>query len=376
MAFCNCSNLKTLTIPSTVVEIGWAALSGCNNATLYCQAQSKPEGYGDLESYVKNVEWNCKTVDVSTNNAEFGTVKTTGNYEFKAANGSLWYLSNTASPSTTLTAVSNEGYHFVKWSDGNTEPTRTIAVTESGSYTAEFAINVYTVTTMAENGLVVGGGTYTHGKQTTLIATPAIGYQFYCWNDVVTENPRTITVTKDTSFTAVFEPITVVDTIKIEVPVVVRDTVKIDVIVRDTIKTIEHDTVFVTEPDTVYLFKDVKFVHDTVKTEVLVHDTVIYYKDVKFIHDTIYITKTDTIYLQTAVSEVNAIGVKIYPNPTVSFVTVDAEEGFSYVLTDINGKLLRKEENAASYLLDLSEYPEGVYLLNTSDGATHKIVKK
>ena len=38
--------------------------------------------------------------------------------------------------------------------------------------------------------------------------------------------------------------------------------------------------------------------------------------------------------------------------------------------------MMRKEENAASYMLDLTEYPDGVYLLNTSDGATHRIVKK
>ena len=39
-------------------------------------------------------------------------------------------------------------------------------------------------------------------------------------------------------------------------------------------------------------------------------------------------------------------------------------------------KVLRKEENQASYLIDMSEYPSGTYMLTTSDGATHKIVKK
>ena len=147
---------------------------------------------------------------------------------------------------------------------------------------------------------------------------------------------QNITISQDTTLTANFD----------EYP---------SVIVKDTII---HDTIKVEVP----IVKDT-IVHDTVKIDNLVHDT-------------IYITKTDTIYLQTAVSEVNAIGVKIYPNPTVSFVTVDADAEFSFVLTDIKGKLLRKEENAASYLLDLSEYSEGVYLLNTSDGATHKIVKE
>ena len=132
-----------------------------------------------------------------------------------------------------------------------------------------------------------------------------------------------------------------------------------------------------------------KFVHDTVKIEIAVHDTVLntvldtvfntihdIVENKIFIHDTIYITKTDTIYLQTSVSDSKAIGLSIYPNPTASFVTVTGEGVFGYVLTNANGKVLRKEEDAASYIVDLSEYADGIYLLHTSDGITHKIVKQ
>ena len=38
----------------------------------------------------------------------------------------------------------------------------------------------------------------------TLIATPNEGYRFLSWNDGNTENPRTVTVTSDTVFTAIF----------------------------------------------------------------------------------------------------------------------------------------------------------------------------
>ncbi len=108
-------------------------------------------------------------------------------------------------------------------------------------------------------------------------------------------------------------------------------------------------------------------IHDTIKVEV-VKDTVI--------HDTIYITKNDTILPQTAVSDAKAIELNIYPNPTTSFVSVEADNEFSYMLTNVNGRLLKKEENESSYMLDLAEYPEGVYLLITSDGVTHKIIKE
>ena len=41
----------------------------------------------------------------------------------------------------TLTATPNEGYHFVKWSDGNTENPRTIVVVEDVELRAEFELD-------------------------------------------------------------------------------------------------------------------------------------------------------------------------------------------------------------------------------------------
>src|SRR5690606_30387513 len=48
---------------------------------------------------------------------------------------------------TAVTAVPNEGYHFVSWSDDSTDNPRTDSdVQEDISVTANFAINTYTVT--------------------------------------------------------------------------------------------------------------------------------------------------------------------------------------------------------------------------------------
>lgn len=50
--------------------------------------------------------------------------------------------SYTEGTSVTLTATANEGYQFVKWSDGNTNATRTITVgSVSQTYTAEFKVH-------------------------------------------------------------------------------------------------------------------------------------------------------------------------------------------------------------------------------------------
>jgi hypothetical protein len=65
-----------------------------------------------------------------------------------------------------------------------------------------------TVTT-ADNtfGTVSGEGSIIKGEATEITAIAADGYRFVMWSDNVTDNPRTITVTSDTTFTAVFEAV-------------------------------------------------------------------------------------------------------------------------------------------------------------------------
>ena len=68
----------------------------------------------------------------------------------------------------------------------------------------------YTITVNSNNdawGTVTGGGTYNDGATATLTATPKDGYIFVKWQDGTTENPRTITVTADETWTAYFEAI-------------------------------------------------------------------------------------------------------------------------------------------------------------------------
>ena len=130
---------------------------------------------------------NVYTVTLS---AENGTVTGAGEY----AHGT----------EVTLNATPNAGYHFVKWSDGETNATRTITVTSNVTLTAEFAINVYDVTLNVENGMVTGAGEYAHGTEVTLTATPNEGYHFVKWSDGETNVTRTITVTADVTLSAEF----------------------------------------------------------------------------------------------------------------------------------------------------------------------------
>ena len=110
----------------------------------------------------------------------------------------------------TLTATANSGYEFQGWSDGVTDNPRIITVTGNATYTAVFSevgatyYNVTTSVSPAGAGTVTGGGTYEAGSVIVLTATANPGYTFNRWDDNSTQNPRTVTVNGDMSFTAIF----------------------------------------------------------------------------------------------------------------------------------------------------------------------------
>ena len=134
-------------------------------------------------------EFALKQFTVSTD-AENGTVTGAGTYAYGTK--------------ATLTATPNDGYYFVQWSDGNKDNPREVTVNQDSTFTAEFALKQFTVSTDAENGTVTGSGTYADGTKATLTATPNAGYYFVQWSDGNKDNPREITVTDNAAYTAEF----------------------------------------------------------------------------------------------------------------------------------------------------------------------------
>lgn len=112
---------------------------------------------------------------------------------------------------TEVTAVPNEGYQFVKWSDEKTNATRTDAVEkENLVYMAHFEKCKYTVNYNTSGiGRIEGNATQTveHGEAaTTVVATPASGHKFIKWSDGSTDPTRTDTnIKQNFSVTAIFE---------------------------------------------------------------------------------------------------------------------------------------------------------------------------
>ena len=129
--------------------------------------------------------------------------------EFDAQKGTVTPHAGKALPleEVTLSATPNYGYHFTQWNDGNTYNPRTITLTQDTTLTAEFSKNpsvTYNYDTSI--GEVTGPSTLAYEKEgeITFTATPNEGYHFVQWSDGNTDNPRTITLTQDTTFTAEF----------------------------------------------------------------------------------------------------------------------------------------------------------------------------
>ncbi len=122
------------------------------------------------------------------------------------------YNANTA---VTLTVTANQGYRFVRWNDGNGNATRTFTLTQDTTFTAIF-IKTYNVTVTANYpamGVFSGGGRHDNGQIINISASPSPGYRFIRWDDGVNDNPRQITITSDTTFTAVFVTALFVDVV-------------------------------------------------------------------------------------------------------------------------------------------------------------------
>jgi uncharacterized repeat protein (TIGR02543 family) len=80
----------------------------------------------------------------------------------------------------------NNGYPVFAWQlDGVTRFEITVACDES-------------------MGSVSGGGTYQAGETATITATPKDGYAFVGWQDGNTQNPRSVEVTGNKTYTATF----------------------------------------------------------------------------------------------------------------------------------------------------------------------------
>ncbi|MDR1591419.1 MAG: leucine-rich repeat protein, partial [Prevotellaceae bacterium] len=177
--FAGCTSLKSVTLPSGLVSIGRMAFTGCTALS----SLTLPS-----------------------------TVETIGDYAFQNCSG----LTELHVDATTPPAAGTDAFRNVPVGIPVYIPCGTLAAYQSAarwsSFTNFIADPLPVLFVQSANdaqGSVAVTQINTCTNNTAIIAaTPLSGYQFVQWNDGNTDNPRTVTVTKDTTFTATFDIIT------------------------------------------------------------------------------------------------------------------------------------------------------------------------
>ena len=439
-AFYGCSGLTSITIPNSVTYIRNSAFYGCSGLTsVKCLASIPPSignnsfqnisatctltvPCGSLEAYTAS-DWNTYfasrisedlsfELSVSANDEAYGrvafeaqscevaTITATPNegYEFTA-----WNDGNTENPRTVtvtsdtafmaiftetettptitvtvndetmgsatytmdgntavLTATANEGYSFLTWSDGNAENPRTVTVTSDTTFMAIFAETETTPTiTVTVNDATMGSATYTlDGNTAVLTATANEGYSFLTWSDGNTENPRTVTITSDTAFMAIFAEAVSTPTITVTVN---------DATMGSASYTLDGNTAVLTAtPNEGYSF--------------------VIWNDGNTENPRTVTITSDTTFMAifspaSSLQEVNAREFALYPNPAKSFVTLEFEtlkENTLLQILDLNGRRVRTLDLKAgieTLRIDLGDLPKGIYTIMLGNTTKKLIVE-
>lgn len=182
-------------------------LSECHDKIEALETDNKDnkEQISKLTKIVDDIsaDGNFKTILLTSSDVKMGIVIGNGTYA--------------AGSSVTIYAVANNGYRFVRWSDGNVSSIRKIALYDDISLTAEFAVKAYKITAMSSDdtmgtAVVVGGGTmFAYKSAVAMEAEAKAGYRFVGWyrKGVVmsTSNVYTILADEDMQYEARFEAI-------------------------------------------------------------------------------------------------------------------------------------------------------------------------
>lgn len=154
-----------------------ATYTGNKAITLY--AQWKANSYG-ITVYSANPDWGYVTTGGGT--FDYGTP-------------------------ITINAIAEYGYEFAGWSDGDPSATKTIEVSGAATYIAYFKVKPFTMTVYSDDlsmGTVGGGGPYNYLTYATITAYPKPGHHFVEWDDEEDDNPRSVHMEGDESYTAYF----------------------------------------------------------------------------------------------------------------------------------------------------------------------------
>jgi len=163
---------------------------------------------------------------------EADTVLTTKTLYVVTVDGVVSYVDPNEPVFKLPAAPSKSGYYFVGWSDGNKtyDPGDSVTITADTTFTAAWK-QLFTVTVVYDNGTADTIEQVVDGDTFKLPAAPSkSGYYFVGWSDgsKTYEAGESVTVTADTTFTAVWREINIPDPNSIAVTQPANGTIRVN----------------------------------------------------------------------------------------------------------------------------------------------------
>jgi uncharacterized repeat protein (TIGR02543 family) len=177
---------------------------GCYDNHIYCLDVNQSPATSDWPMFQRNSRrdgaWPSYLLETSVSPLGSGSISGGGIY-------------NQGAVASVSAASTTQGYTFVSWTGADTGTSNPLSLTVNSnlSLTANFSLNSYILTIDAGvGGIVSGSGTYDHGTQASITATPTTGYLFSGWSGVgitdSTSQNTTILMTQSSTVTANFTP--------------------------------------------------------------------------------------------------------------------------------------------------------------------------
>ena len=209
-------------------------------------------------------------------------------------------------------------------------------------------------------GVVEGGGVYDKLTYVTLQATANENYRFAQWNDGNTENPRTIRVMSDSSFTAIFDT-------AFNVNVSVEPAGSGNVLGGGSYAMGSEATLRVGTGANYYFIKWDDGNRDNPRTITVMSDTTL-------------VAILDTVPPSTINMAEIGNAITISPNPATTTLNIELPQSCTTELRNIKGVLIEtKQLQANATQWNIEALPPGVYMLtfrNKDWVITRKFVKK